>query len=209
MNPANILKTESGEALLFDFGLMRILESGGETNQIGASIGQGTPGYMSPEQSLGKIVDERTDIYSLGVVLYELVTGNKPFYGATPTEIISKHINNPLPRPKFFILDIPEFAELAIIKALAKNPDNRYASLAEFAEALEKMATDQLPAKLPNVKSQKSGLPSIANLSQQTQNVELISDEYGSTSSQKGDDSISETKKTRPKEPLWLWEFLA
>jgi len=136
VKPANILITEDGEPMLTDFGIAKILESG-EATLTGTGVGIGTPEYMSPEQCEGRNVDRRTDIYALGVVFYELVTGRKPFKADTPMAVVIMHINSPLPRPKDYVPDLPDEVEAALFKALAKNPDERYWDMGAFAAAME------------------------------------------------------------------------
>jgi serine/threonine protein kinase len=139
VKPVNILISEMGEPMLSDFGIAKILE-GDETGTLtGVNVGVGTPEYMAPEQGLGKEVDGRADIYSLGVVLYELVTGRKPYTADTPVAVILKHISDPLPRPCELVTDLPEDVEKVIFKALAKKPEDRFQSMSEFGAALERM----------------------------------------------------------------------
>jgi serine/threonine protein kinase len=138
IKPSNILITSSGEPMISDFGIAKILE-GDESATLSTTtgVGIGTPEYMSPEQGLGHEVDARADIYSLGIVLYELITGRKPFRADTPMAVIVKHINDPLPPPKRFVRDVPDAVEKIILKALAKKPDDRYRNMAEFGKALD------------------------------------------------------------------------
>ncbi|NPV85711.1 MAG: protein kinase [Anaerolineae bacterium] len=131
--------------MLSDFGIAKILEQEETTALTGTGVGIGTPEYMSPEQGMGHGVDHRTDIYSLGVVLYELITGRKPFQADTPMAVVLKHITEPLPRPKSVVPDLPDRVEKVIFKALAKQPDERYQSMSAFASALEEIAYEKLP----------------------------------------------------------------
>lgn len=139
VKPANILMGESGSPLLSDFGIAKILESGESTQLTATGVGIGTPDYMAPEQWMGK-ADACTDIYSLGVVFFQMVTGRLPFTADTPAAILIKHMQDPLPRPSSFIPDLPEAVEQVIFKALAKEPANRFQSMAAFADALAKLA---------------------------------------------------------------------
>jgi formylglycine-generating enzyme required for sulfatase activity len=124
--------------MLTDFGIAKMLEADeGQTLSTTTGVGIGTPEYMSPEQGLGQEVDARADIYSLGVVLYELAAGRKPFRADTPMAVIVKHVNDPLPRPRQFVSDIPETVERVLFKALAKKPENRYKTMVEFGKALD------------------------------------------------------------------------
>ncbi len=99
VKPSNILITENSEPMLTDFGIAKLLEMSDGQTLTGTGLGVGTPEYMAPEQGLGKEVDARADVYSLGVVLYELVTGRKPYTADTPMAVIIKHMTDPLPRP--------------------------------------------------------------------------------------------------------------
>jgi Tol biopolymer transport system component len=135
VKPANVLMAEGNWALLTDFGLARMVEASVQLTKTG--VGVGTPAYMSPEQGQGIKVDARTDIYSLGVVLYEMVTGRVPYEAETPLAVVLKHISAPLPLPRTVRPDLPEAVERVILKALAKAPDGRYQTAEEMVEALE------------------------------------------------------------------------
>jgi len=143
VKPSNILVTETNQPMLSDFGIAKILETEETIDLTGTGTGIGTPEYMAPEQALSQGIDHRTDIYALGIVFYEMVTGRKPYRADTPLAVLFKHVNDPLPRPKQFIPDLPDFVEQALIKSLAKNPAYRYSTAAEFAVDLEKIAYGQ------------------------------------------------------------------
>lgn len=139
IKPSNILLDEEFRPMLSDFGVVKLLEAKeGENAAIG--VGVGTPDYMSPEQSMGKDVDFRADIYSLGVVFYELVTGEKPFVADTPMALVIKHVTDQFPLPRKINKSIPKFVENAILRAVQKDPQGRYASMAQFADVLELIA---------------------------------------------------------------------
>jgi serine/threonine protein kinase len=129
IKPANVMIEGGGRVILTDFGLAKIL-SGPQFTTTGALVG--TPAYMSPEQGLGKPGDARSDIYSLGAMLYQLITGRFPFTAETPLAIVFKHINAPLPWPRTVNPDIPENLEKVIVKAMAKNPEERYQDVGQF-----------------------------------------------------------------------------
>jgi len=137
VKPSNILINEREEAVLTDFGIAKLLEGEEGHTLTGTGVGVGTPEYMAPEQGLGKDVDGRADVYGLGVVLYEMVTGRKPYEAETPLAVLLKQVNDPLPRPKQYIPDLPDEVERVIFKALAKKPEDRYETMAVFAAALE------------------------------------------------------------------------
>lgn len=132
VKPANVLLDKSGRSVLTDFGIARIIS---DTQFTATGTLVGTPAYMSPEQGKGMPIASTSDIYSLGIILYEMVTGKVPFDADTPLGVIHKHINEPLPPPRSLREDIPKALEDVILKALAKDADNRYSSAAEMMEA--------------------------------------------------------------------------
>ncbi|MBE2182700.1 MAG: protein kinase [Anaerolineae bacterium] len=134
IKPSNIIIGEDGTPYLTDFGLARMAQMGEST--LSADVLLGTPNYISPEQAMGRRdVDARTDLYSLGVVLYELVTGRVPFNADTPYAVIHDHIYTALPAPRSINPEIPTQVEAVLVKALAKNPDDRYNSAGEMITA--------------------------------------------------------------------------
>ena len=134
VKPANVLIDAEGNTYLTDFGLARMMEA---SDQLTASgVGVGTPAYMSPEQGQGVKVDHRSDVYSLGVILFELVTGHVPYEAETPMAVMLKHITDPLPLPRTVNPHVPEPVELVILKALAKDPAHRFQTAGEMVEAL-------------------------------------------------------------------------
>ena len=134
LKPANALVDSQGNLFLTDFGIAKLLESASpRLTQTDAIMG--TPAYISPEQAKAVKVDQRSDIYSLGIILYEMVTGRVPFVADTPLAVILKHVSDPLPPPSAVKTDIPEAIERVILKALAKEPDDRYATAADFLAA--------------------------------------------------------------------------
>jgi predicted Ser/Thr protein kinase len=141
IKPSNILIDSAGDAYLMDFGIARVLEGTAHLTATGSALG--TPAYMSPEQGLGRGVDHRADIYSLGVILYEMATGRPPFQADTPYALIIAHAEEPLPLPSTFNPDIPEHIERVLFKALAKNPADRFASAGELARALTEVAAGE------------------------------------------------------------------
>ena len=140
VKPSNILLTEDNRPILTDFGIAKLLEESEGHTLTGTGIGVGTPEYMAPEQGLGKEVDGRADVYGLGVVFYELVTGHKPYTADTPLAVLLKQVHDPLPRPRDFAPALPEEAEQVLFKALAKKPEDRYPNMEACATALEKLA---------------------------------------------------------------------
>jgi serine/threonine protein kinase len=146
IKPSNILITHSGEPMLSDFGLAKLLQVQDGVDLTGSTGVIGTPAYMAPEQMVGGKVDRRVDIYALGIVFYELVTGRTPYRADTPAAIMVKVVTEPLPRPTSFMADLPEMVEFAILKALEKDPENRFQNMEDFALALERFAAERAPA---------------------------------------------------------------
>jgi len=134
VKPSNILIDEDGNALLADFGLARIHDA--SVNLTGSAL-IGTPAYISPEQASGEKVDARSDQYSLGVILYQLSTGSLPFEAETPMAVLIKHINEPMPLPRAAGAHVPEAVERVILKATAKDPGQRFGSVAELSEVFQ------------------------------------------------------------------------
>ncbi len=139
IKPSNILITENGDPLLTDFGIAKILEPGEAQAITRTGVGIGTPEYMAPEQGLAQPVDPRTDVYALGIVLYEMLTGRKPYTADTPTAVLIKQIHDPLPNPREFAPDLPVELERVLFKALAKQPEFRYSSMSEMVKAMESL----------------------------------------------------------------------
>ncbi len=181
VKPSNILLTDKGQPMLTDFGIAKILETEGEQTLTGTGVGIGTPEYMAPEQISSKNVDQRADIYALGIVFFEMLTGRRPFEADTPLAVLVKQANEPLPRPRQFCPDLPESVERVLFKALAKQPQDRYQSMDEFSRALgglteavqlptaismDRTIEAQLPAKSqPEAASQTSPVPVTIKLS--------------------------------------------
>lgn len=134
LKPANIMFNERGGAVLTDFGIAKLMTSTSYMTNTGAMIG--TPAYMSPEQGLGEPGDERSDIYSLGVLAYQLLTGRLPHEGDTPLAVVLKHINDTPIRPTVFNPDLPVEFEEIVLMAMTKDPENRYQSASDLAKAL-------------------------------------------------------------------------
>lgn len=134
LKPANALVDADGNLFLTDFGIAKLLESASpRLTQTDAIMG--TPAYISPEQAQARPVDQRSDIYSLGIILYEMVTGRVPYVADTPLAVILQHVSDPLPLPSMVKSNISPAIEQVLLKALAKNPDDRFATTAEFVAA--------------------------------------------------------------------------
>ena len=133
LKPANILMTSGGDPVLSDFGIAKILEDSIQISASGALIG--TPAYMSPEQAGSLPVDARSDQYSLGVMLFEMVTGRVPFHGESPTAVMVQHLRDLPPEPCLLNPSLPPAVQRVILKALAKDPAARFATTGEMARA--------------------------------------------------------------------------
>ena len=139
VKPSNILIMNSGEPMITDFGIAKIMEPDRATLVTLPGFGVGTPAYMSPEQVMGKEIDGRSDVYSLGIVLYEMFTGHPPFRADTAMAVAVKQVHDPVPRPRRDLIPLPAQAEQAVMTALAKLPNERFSDMAAFAETLDKM----------------------------------------------------------------------
>lgn len=170
LKPGNILFSEEGEPVIGDFGVAKVVNASSPLStptlaEPGSILG--TPAYMSPEQAGGGEIDHRSDLYSLGIVLYEIVTGRLPFTGESPREILLQHLQHAPPAPRAFNPNLPEAVEEVLLRALAKEPAERYGSAAEMVQALrsaghlERLAAEQSSptAELEN----EGGAASLAN----------------------------------------------
>ena len=136
IKPHNVLVDGEGRVKVTDFGIARAGTS--QMTEAGSIVG--TAQYLSPEQAKGGEVDPRSDLYSLGVVLYELLTGKTPFDGETPVEIAMKHLSTTPKPPSALRPDVPPELDMVVMRALAKNPDERYQSADEMEGDLERVA---------------------------------------------------------------------
>lgn len=133
IKPANLMLTTTGQVILMDFGIAKIV---GGTRHTATGAVVGTAMYMSPEQIKGEQPDRRTDIYSLGVTLFEMLSGSPPFDAISAMTLMMMHINDPVPNIKSLNPDIPDALVAVINKALAKDPNDRYQTAAQMAAAL-------------------------------------------------------------------------
>ncbi len=144
VKPANIMISKTGAVKVMDFGIARaIADSGNSVTQTAAVIG--TAQYLSPEQARGETVDARSDVYSLGCVLYEILTGEPPFVGDSPVAVAYQHVReDPIP-PSQRHPDISPELDAVVLKSLAKNPDNRYQTAAEMRADLIRVHSGEAP----------------------------------------------------------------
>jgi serine/threonine protein kinase len=150
VKPANLMIDSDGRVVLTDFGIAKIVTG----NQFTASGGMvGTPAYMAPEQGLGEAGDERSDLYSLGVILFQLATGRLPYDAETPLAVILKHLNEDIPIPHEINLNVPTAIEAVILKAMAKDQDDRFQSADEMKAQINSITgtalTDTGPIPIP------------------------------------------------------------
>jgi serine/threonine-protein kinase len=164
IKPANILITDGGEPTLSDFGIAKLFEMNQTTTGLtGSGMAIGTPEYMAPEQWNGS-TSPQSDMYSLAVVLYEMVAGRKPYVADTPAAILIKQATEPLPSPRNFAADVPEALELVLIKALAREPGDRYTDLNAFIHALENLSGSVTALPAETSKASSSSQPGISTL---------------------------------------------
>lgn len=143
VKPGNILIADNNWALLTDFGLAKILETNQRLTRTGAGVG--TPEYMSPEQAQGKAANGRADLYSLGVMLYEMLAGHLPFESESGIAVAMKHISEPVTPPRNYRPDLPPGVEQVILTTLEKDPDRRYPTAEGMLAALTRAAAPALP----------------------------------------------------------------
>ena len=146
IKPENILLSKDGRIKIADFGLARGA-SLASTMTVESSVVLGSVSYLSPEQVQRGISDARSDIYSLGIVLFELLTGKKPFDGETPIQIAYMHVNERIPAPSTLRADIPASLDAVIVKATSPNPDHRYSEGSELLQALRDVQIELDPSK--------------------------------------------------------------
>jgi eukaryotic-like serine/threonine-protein kinase len=148
IKPANVMVTPSGEVKVMDFGVARALtDASTSVTQTAAVIG--TAQYLSPEQARGETVDARSDLYSTGCLLYELVTGRPPFRGDSAISVAYQHVRETAPAPSVVAPGLPPEIDAVVLAALAKHPDERYQSADQMRAAILDVLAGRLPAPLP------------------------------------------------------------
>ena len=145
VKPQNILLDEAERVYLADFGIAKMVEGSGALTQTGMITG--TPQYMAPEQATGQPVDQRVDIYALGVVAYEMLTGRVPFAADTPVAVLMKHVTEPIPIPPSST--VPDPLVRALLKAMSKKPEERWPTAGAFVYALEQGLAEVPTAAIP------------------------------------------------------------
>lgn len=134
VKPSNVMMDEHDQAVLTDFGIARLVLHSNLTQE---GIAVGTPAYMSPEQVAGGAVDARSDLYALGIILYEMLAGKTPFENDGSLSVLLKHLNEPVPLISQFLHVADPFLDAIVLRALAKNADDRYQTAQDFAEDLK------------------------------------------------------------------------
>lgn len=142
LKPGNILFDDEGNAFISDFGIAKL--TAGQTKLTASGI-IGTPSYMSPEQAVGENVDSRSDIYSLGIILFEMLSGKLPYEATTPLAMVVKHVNEPIPHILDINPNLPSGIEIVLEKAMAKNRALRYATASEMISDLAKLFPEGVP----------------------------------------------------------------
>jgi eukaryotic-like serine/threonine-protein kinase len=146
IKPGNVMITDAGQVKVMDFGIARAVSDSSSTVAETTSI-MGTAAYFSPEQAKGEPLDARTDLYSTGVVLYELLTGRQPFRGESPVAVAYQHVSETPEPPTEVVPDIPRGLDAVVLRALAKDPFQRYQDAAGFREALDATVDGRAPSK--------------------------------------------------------------
>jgi serine/threonine protein kinase len=207
IKPSNILLTETGQPLLSDFGIAKIIDDEDNQALTSTATALGTAEYMAPEQVTSKTTDFRADIYAVGIVLFEMITGQRPFEADTPLAVLFKHASDPLPRPKQFVKDLPDFVENILFKALAKRPDDRYQSMRELEKAmlyaLNQVAAEPLVAGGVLTKPD----PLKTNLETQISSVDLRTMREHVENVKNGP-SLNSRDKSKNTKILWPWFLL-
>ncbi|KAA9134504.1 Stk1 family PASTA domain-containing Ser/Thr kinase [Microbacterium caowuchunii] len=146
IKPGNVMVTDSGQVKVMDFGIARAVSDSSSTVAETTTI-LGTAAYFSPEQAKGEPVDARADLYSAGVVLYEMLTGRPPFRGETPVAVAYQHVSETPVPPTDIVEDIPRGLDAVVLRALAKDPYQRYQDAASFRAAIEEGLSGRAPSK--------------------------------------------------------------
>jgi serine/threonine-protein kinase len=146
IKPGNVMVTAAGQVKVMDFGIARAVSDSSSTVAETTTI-LGTAAYFSPEQAKGEPVDARADLYSTGVVLYEMLTGRQPFRGETPVAVAYQHVSETPTPPTDLVEDLPRGLDAVVLRALAKDPYQRYQDAPAFRAAIEEGLTGRAPSK--------------------------------------------------------------
>ena len=201
IKPSNILVDMRGNCLLTDFGIAKMVEGVASEKLTTTGHVVGTPTYMSPEQGYGKEMDGRSDIYALGVILYEMITGRVPFRAETPMAVVIKHMNDPLPPPREFNPEVPEAIERVVLKALAKNPEDRYATASDMVKGLEAAMAAISPAQAAEIVPANLEATSVSKLRE----IAPVADHRPTAAPEPSPQTAKVNEKPRPNQPtLWI-----
>ncbi|MCG6932826.1 MAG: serine/threonine protein kinase [Gallionella sp.] len=187
VKPSNIMVIRDGHVKITDFGIAR-MESSSVRTQTGMVLG--SPKYMSPEQVMGKTIDPRSDIFSLGVMLYEMLTGQAPFDGENVNAIMYQTLNAVTPPPNTINPDVPEMVNFIVAKALAKGVEDRYQNAKDFAADL-RTCRDTMPHSIHKV---DLSIPPVASKSKLPDTVEITRKGGGDTEGIKSESNIRLSK---------------
>lgn len=157
VKPPNVIFNEQGSAILTDFGIVKMMNETTALTQAGGVIG--TPFYMAPEQWATDAINSRTDLYALGIMVYQMLTGQVPFPGPTPPRIMHGHLSVPPPPPQTLNSTLPAAVEPVLMKVLAKLPEQRYQSAAEFCADLRTALIGRTSESKDDGKQKATGLP--------------------------------------------------
>ena len=200
IKPGNVMLTRSGQVKVMDFGIARAVSDTQATMTQTAQV-IGTAQYLSPEQARGERVDARSDLYSTGCLLYELLTGRPPFLGDSPVAIAYQHVReNPIP-PSRVDPEVPQWADAIVLKAMAKDPRDRYQSAAEMRADMQR-ALQGMPVAAPRTAAygaattQRVGPAAVAGMATGA----MTGYDYGA-----GDDGYPPEEKERRWLPILLW----
>ncbi|RSL31274.1 Stk1 family PASTA domain-containing Ser/Thr kinase [Salibacterium salarium] len=206
MKPHNILLNHDGDAKVTDFGIARASTAATitHTNSVMGSVH-----YMSPEQAKGGVITTKSDIYSLGVVLYEMVTGSLPYTGDSAVSIALKHLQEPLPVPSEKRPGLPQSMENIIVKATAKNADDRYESVVQMHQdlqtALSKERRNEPPFVLPVDEDATKAVPIIKEENGNGSATQTVRSDTLRNGSEKGEESTEIQPPPKKKKRRWLW----
>jgi serine/threonine protein kinase len=177
LKPANVLLDDSGNFFLADFGIAKDLDQSVSLDENNSTGLRGSPAYMAPEQIKAQPVTPQTDIYSLGIVLYELLTGELPFQASTPFEMMFKHVNDPVPPLQKRRAGLPDSLNAIVQRATAKAPDARYATVLDLVKDFQYAAGSGVAARQINDDTKATPLPSAAKADQSRATIVLGQDE--------------------------------
>ncbi|MFL7813839.1 MAG: protein kinase [Anaerolineales bacterium] len=207
IKPSNILLDQNDKAYLTDFGIAKLLDDQKFT-ATGTLVG--TPAYMSPEQGMGEDLTEESDIYSLGIVAFEMLTGQVPYDAKTPIGIVHKQINDPVPELSKLVDGVPGTAQEVLNRALAKSPEGRYNRAEDLVKAL-RVALQALDSTEPIVKQAAAQVEEILDaptVTMEKQDLEKATVVMESEKPAKKSEKKPEPKEKAPKKKIPTWAFI-